>query len=220
MSSSSGSANRCASRLAASIEISTSAPSGISVPATTTGSVVKRMVATCSGASYRSSSSIAPGSRDGSCGQDGLTGRQDVAVRACRTWRRRSPWPGAKPWLVSQRVIQDGSGMRRRDDVVDVVQSPPGGLFLEPVHDEPPDAGPAPIRADQERDLGVTPFAVQPAVAGHLAIVAGDMPPFVGDRRSRPGRHHPGRGKLLGAEQPLFGGVPARGVFPWSSAAR
>src|SRR5450755_4798202 len=71
-------------------------------------------------------------------------------------------------------------GMRRRDDVVDVVQSPPGGLFLEPVDDEPPDAGPAPVPADQERDLGVTPFAVQPAVAGHLAVVPGDMPPFVG----------------------------------------
>src|SRR5580698_1295682 len=56
-----------------------------------------------------------------------------------------------------------------RDDVVDVVESPRGGLALQVVQDELADACTAPGRVNPERDLGVSPLRIQPAVAGDLA---------------------------------------------------
>src|SRR5882757_3805198 len=103
--------------------------------------------------------------------------------------------------------------MRWGHDVVDVVQPAFGGLILEPVDDEPADTGAAAGPADHEGNLRVAPFAVQPAVAGHRAVVVGDPPPLVG--YGRPGRRDrdPDRGELLRPEQPLLIGVPSGGIF-------
>ena len=78
-------------------------------------------------------------------------------------------------------------GVRVRDDVVDVVQPVLGGLVFQPVQDEVADAVAAPGPVDQERDLSVSPFRIQPAVADDVPVVVSNPPPLVGDRGSGSG---------------------------------
>src|ERR1019366_7340876 len=104
-------------------------------------------------------------------------------------------------------------GVSVGDDVVDVVQATFCGLVLEPAQDELADPRATPGRVDQEGDLRVAPFAVEPAIADNGAVVISDPPPLVCNERAGRRLIVSHRGQLVRAEQPLLVDVPPRCVF-------
>src|ERR1019366_9319492 len=77
------------------------------------------------------------------------------------------------------------------------------GLVLEPAQDELAVPRATPGGVDQEGDLRVAPFAVEPAIADNGAVVISDPPPLVCNERAGLRLIVSHRGQLVRAEHPL-----------------